>query len=180
MNKIQLQTCLAEGFTQAKNIALEANPIALFERPNPDQWSAAENLQHLSQSAAALNSLLAKGKIFIQQNWGVPNWQPRSYDTILTIYKEGLANGIKAFGPFVPQLETGNDVGKLVANFDEINSKLIAFLADDWSDDELDSHVIPHPALKALSAREMFYFTALHTRHHAQLMLTRLAALEAK
>ena len=176
MNKTALQSCLTEAFDQTKKIALAANSEVFFKRPSPEQWSAAENLQHLSQSAEALNGLLAKGKGFIAEKWGNPSWSSRSYDDILTMYKQGLANGIKAFGPFLPVIETGSDMAGLLQNFDAVNAKTLTFLTQEWSDEDLDSHVIPHPALKALTAREMFYFTALHTRHHAELMLQRMAA----
>ncbi len=179
MNKETLKSFLEEAFAQAKNIAETANQTALFARPSEDKWSAAENLQHLSQSVAQLNNLLAKGKDFMVEKWGKANWQSRPYDEILDLYNQGLKTTFKAFGPFLPVIETGDSVTDLVANFDHLNDQLLAFFENDFTEEQLDTIVIPHPALKALTAREMFYFTALHTKHHASLMVSRLLSVAA-
>ena len=49
---------------------------------------------------------------------------------------------------------------------ESLNKKIELF-----SEQDLDSHILPHPLLGKLTFREMLYFTIYHVQHHQDLML---------
>jgi hypothetical protein len=86
-----------------------------------------------------------------------------------------LGTGRTATGTFVP-LTPNPDLKLLLDEFTETNDALVNHLAD-WTEEELDKYVIPHPLMGLLTVGEMMLFTAYHTRHHLEIMEKRAALI---
>ena len=178
MTKPQLLDFLKLGFDEIVTTSQQANEEHFFSRPAENVWSAAENVQHLTQSVQPLVYLMQKPKSYLVEKWGKANWQGRSYDQIVHLYEGVLAQGLRAMGNFVPVIETATDKNMLLTHFQVTNNQLLA-VADNWTEEDLDTYIIPHPVMRNMSVREMLYFTAFHTRHHHTIMQERIKLVMA-
>ena len=52
------------------------------------------------------------------------------------------------------------------ATFDFDNAMKLNYNSDKFSEDEIDTYILPHPLLGKLTIREMIYFTIYHVEHH--------------
>ncbi|MEZ4904164.1 MAG: DinB family protein [Spirosomataceae bacterium] len=172
MNKPTLIDLLQQGFEEVENFATQASYHAFYAKPADEVWSAAENVQHLIQSVFPLNRLLGRPKSYFEEKWGLATHTSRTYQAIITAYHTALGDGIRATGAFAP-LDTATGLPILLGEFAQTNAALLNHLTD-WSEEDLDNYVIPHPLLGLLTIREMLLFTAYHTRHHLEIMRTRV------
>lgn len=179
MTKPQLLDFLKLGFDEIVTTSQQAEDEHFFIRPAENVWSAAENVQHLTQSVQPLVYLMQKPKSYLADKWGKTDWQGRSYEQIVHLYEGVLAQGLKATGNFVPVLETATDKNTVMGNFQATHNQLL-IVANDWTEEDLDTYIIPHPVMRNMSVREMLYFTAFHTRHHHDIMQERLTIILTK
>lgn len=61
------------------------------------------------------------------------------------------------------------DKKTILQRFADVYQALIEAVGN-WSEQELDRYVIPHPALGKLTILEMLHFTSAHTQHHLRLL----------
>jgi hypothetical protein len=175
MNKTTLIDFLQKGFEEVKASAVTTPQEAFYFKPSDTVWSAAENVQHLIQSVQPLNRLFGRPKSYLAEKWGYANHSPRTYEGIVDTYHVALGTGRTATGTFVP-LTPNPDLKLLLDEFTETNDALVNHLAD-WTEEELDKYVIPHPLMGLLTVGEMMLFTAYHTRHHLEIMEKRAALI---
>lgn len=168
MNKTTLIDFLQKGFEEVESLTTATPKEAFYFKPADTVWSAAENLQHLIQSVQPLNRLLGRPKNYFAEKWGYANHLSRTYEGVVDNYHAALTKSVGATGAFVP-LTPNPDVNLLVTEFTQSNDALINHLAD-WTEEELDNYVIPHPLMGPLTVGEMMLFTAYHTRHHLEIM----------
>jgi uncharacterized damage-inducible protein DinB len=138
------------------------------QQPN-GKWSVADTMQHLYLSARPVVRLMAGPREVLLQ-WGEADRPSRSYEVIAETYRTVLATGVKAPAAMSPRDEDvtdGRDV--ITERFVGVYQTLLE-AAKEWSEDELDRYVIPHPALGKLTVREMLDFTSIHTQHHLALL----------
>jgi DinB superfamily len=76
-----------------------------------------------------------------------------------------LATGVVARGAFVPVLPENPDKMVLLQSFQK-HHQVLADAIEGFSEEELDTIQLPHPVLKMMNAREMFYFMNYHIGHH--------------
>lgn len=140
-----------------------------FERRAPDRWSPAEQVEHLRLSVRPLSlSFLFPNLVF--RIFGAARGPGRTYDEVVADYRERLALGAKASGPFIPsRLTEGADLDRLVTGFREAQAGYARKLAA-AEGPSLDSTLLPHPILGRLSKREMAFFTLYHLGHHHALI----------
>ncbi|GAB3887443.1 DinB family protein [Spirosoma agri] len=140
-----------------------------FKRQINGKWSVAEVMQHLYLSARPVAKLMAGPRDVLKQ-WGFAEMPSRSYETIAAIYQKAL--GLRRLAPatMTPRPEDMAVEKHVIVNrFQTIYQALVESI-NGWSDDELDSFLIPHPLLGYLTVREMLYFTSAHTQHHLVLL----------
>ncbi|MFN8349112.1 MAG: DinB family protein [Spirosomataceae bacterium] len=179
MNKPALIDFLQQGFEEVASLANGTPKASFYCKPADNVWSAAENVQHLTQSVQPLNRLFGRPKSYMEEKWGTSRRSSRSYEGLIETYHKALGNGataVTAPGAFVP-LTVPAETADLLHDFRLTNDALIVCLSD-WSEDELDKYLIPHPLMGPLTVREMLLFTAYHTRHHLEIMEKR-AGLKA-
>ena len=157
---------VAETESIAATLASVKDP---FERRVPDKWSPAEQVEHLRLSVRPL-SLSFLVPSLVLRVFGSARGPGRTYDEVVADYRERLARGAKASGPFIPRrLTRGADLDRLVTGFREAQAGYARKLAA-AAGPSLDSTLLPHPILGRLSKREMAFFTLYHLGHHHTLI----------
>ncbi len=147
-----------------------AEPLsdADFSKPLAnDKWSVAEHLQHLYLTARPVARVLGGPREFLAQ-FGQATQPSRSYEQLQADYKNGLsATGIKAPANMSARPEDLTDRAALMERYGQVHQAVADSLAN-WTEEELETYLIPHPAIGMLTAREMAYFTAFHIDHHLE------------
>jgi hypothetical protein len=147
-----------------------------FDKPT-SKWSVAENVQHLivSTNTSALAYWLPK--FLVRLIGGKPNRQSKTYEELVTKYKNKLAAGGAASGRFVPKPFTLNfGKEKLLHNWSKVTAKYIAALQKKRTENDLDNYLVKHPLLGRITLRELCYFTIYHTQHHLNIISSRTTA----
>jgi hypothetical protein len=129
------------------------------------KWSAVQHIQHITKGIGAFCKYLALDKNIIVNRFGITTRNSRTPEEIFLAYRKRLAEGAVSTPPFNPQESEGISLETERKTGERILQEMIASLQD-WSDDELDRYVCPHPNLGKMTTREMLYFTILHADHH--------------
>lgn len=148
----------------------------LFFYQPAEKWSIAQNVKHLVISANATRLAYRLPKFVVRLYAGKPNRPSRSYDELVEKYKAKLAGGGKASGRFIPlevSITSGRD--KLLDQFTSSMTALQCAINKNWTDDQLDRFIAPHPLLGKITLRELAYFTIYHTYHHLHIIKSREA-----
>lgn len=132
---------------------------------NNGKWTAEQQLQHIILCVRPLVQVFSLDKDIIGQTFGRTDKKSRDYETMQIDYTGKLAGGGKAPDRFVPEAtatESREALTRVLSNLiAELCSKIETF-----SEQELDSLLIPHPLLKNLTLREMLYNAIYHVGHH--------------
>lgn len=146
-----------------------------FVYSHNEKWTAGQQLSHIYLCLKPIAQALAS-KDFIVQTFGKIERPTLAYDTVIDHYLSALASGGKAPDRFVPEtLDPGNKavlIGDLSAILQTIQQQL-----DSYTEDELDTLVLPHPLLGKLTIRELFYLMTYHATHHHKQTEQNLAGL---
>lgn len=129
------------------------------------KWTAAQQLHHIVLCVKPLVQVFSMDKVSIEQTFGHTDRQSRSYEVVLQEYLSKLTEGGKAPTRFVPEATLAEDKEKQC----EILTNLIQTLSakiQSFSEQELDSLLIPHPLLGSITLREMLYNAIYHVEHH--------------
>jgi len=143
-----------------------------FFHETETRWSPAGYLKHLILSIKPVAKALALPPARILSLFGAPAQPSRSYDAIVAAYDTRLAEGIRAedyenVTPGFYRLPEGttDEQPYLIDTWNESNTRLIT-AAGVWAEADLDTHQLPHPAIGAVTVREMLYFTIHHNTLH--------------
>jgi DinB superfamily len=130
-----------------------------------DKWNAGQLLDHIIRSA----SPVSKGFDFFikatEKPFAISKHTSRTFDEVVTLYKEGLSKGAKASGKFIPEIIPFDQRERLMQDLSEKVNDLNTAVSK-MSEEQLDGYVMPHPVLGDLTFREMIYFTMYHVVHH--------------
>ncbi|MFT5166323.1 MAG: hypothetical protein ACI8P3_001554 [Saprospiraceae bacterium] len=136
---------------------------------NPgEKWSVSDQLEHLILSSKGVPSALNMSKLKLMI-FGKSKTGSRSYDELFGSYKDVLNTGTKAPPKYSPDQEKTWTREELLANWKMIEDKFSDRIAN-WSEKDLDSYCLPHPALGKVTMRETLLFTIFHTNHHLKSM----------
>lgn len=146
----------------------------LFFHQPPDKWSIAQNVKHLQTAASTTVLAFRLPKFIIRLYAGKPNRPSRTYDALVLKYQSKLANGGRAGGRFIPG-KVGANTGKekMLGTFSRSMSRLSNAIRKNWSEQQLDRYIAPHPLLGKITMRELCYFTIYHTLHHLDIIKAR-------
>jgi DinB superfamily len=137
-----------------------------------DKWSIAQNVDHLTISMRQTRLAYALPKFIVRLYTGKPNRPGRSYDELVTKYKNKLAAGGKASGVFVPKPIRGISKEALISKWEKSVAAYFSALRKQ-DDKKLDNYLAPHPLLGKITLRELCYFTIYHTEHHLNIIKQR-------
>ena len=129
------------------------------------KWSAAEIFDHLIRSSKPIATALKMPKIAFR-SFGKPNRPSRSYEGLVQRYQERLAEGGRSTGPYNPDQNAEYNRQAMLTEWRNLQEKLEARLDKNWTDEQLDKFLVPHPLLGKLLFREVLFFTIYHTGHH--------------
>lgn len=166
MVKAEIQRSLVGNYAALTSL-LRAMPAQQVHAAVPGKWSPAQQAEHLVKSVRPVTLALSLPKFVLPLIFGKANRQSRTYDDLIAKYKTKLAAGGTASKPFVPGIPTNP-----AAVYAELE-KTVASLCnrmETFSEEQLDTLILPHPLLGKLTLREMLYFTAYHAQHHQQLI----------
>lgn len=163
----QLRAIIADRTQAFLNLSQPLTDEQFFAPLDGDKWSVAENLQHLYLSTRPVARLMAGQRALLDQ-FGKPVNPSRPYEQLVADYKRTITdNGIKAPASVSARAEDLTDRSVVETNFAKANQGVIDAL-NNWTEEELEHYVIPHPALGPLTVREMICFTAYHIQHHLE------------
>ena len=169
MIKQEILQKLEQGFSIVDDTFRNTDD-AIFYTRKENKWSIAENCKHLSLSVKPLNTAFSLPN-FALLFFGKLNRSAREYEEIKDKYYQKLAEGAVATPQFVPEkILVENNKIELIEELKKINNSFLKKV-NDFTEEDLDKYLIPHPVLGKLTIREMLYFTICHTLHHHKAIL---------
>ncbi|WP_452224754.1 DinB family protein [Lacinutrix chionoecetis] len=146
---------------------LESQDPEKWQYAPEGKWTTGQHTLHLLQSIKALNDALSLPKFILKFKFGKANRPVRNYNTVTNRYNERLAEvSGKTFGPSknmkIPSLK---DKNYLLDRIKAENKKL-QYKTKKWSDNDLNSYILPHPLMGKMPVRELVMWTAYHVQHH--------------
>jgi len=162
VNKSELQSKLKEQYQQFMDLINGLTEEQLMAAPE-GKWNPGQHLSHLIRSLSPLNKVMSSREVVL--SFGKAENPSRNYDDVVAFYLGALSKGGKASGQFLPH-EISTDQRKEFTDKLVSKAELLANQLNDYSEQDLDELVIPHPLLGNLTLREMMYFTIYHVSHH--------------
>ncbi len=132
------------------------------------KWTAGQQLEHISLAVKPVALALSLPKFFIRFIFGKANRPSRTYEDLLKKYLIKLENGGRATGGFIPKNTTLNQKEAISKVLNKNTSVLVSKI-EKFTEQELDTLLLPHPLLGKLTIREMLYFTIYHVGHHHEI-----------
>ncbi|KAB7731974.1 DinB family protein [Rudanella paleaurantiibacter] len=163
----EIQQTLTDRYRAFLSLTAPLTDAQFYAPTAEGKWSVAETLQHLYLSARPVARLLAGPRDGLH-SFGKPVGPSRPYAQLVADYRQALVdNGIKAPASMSARAEDLAERATVENNFAAAHQRVVDVLAN-WTDDDLESYQVPHPAMGLLTLREMLYFTAYHILHHLE------------
>lgn len=166
MMKVEIQRSLVGNYAALTSL-LRSIPPQQVHAAAPGKWSPAQQAEHLVKSVRPVTLAFSLPKFVLPLIFGRANRQSRTYDDLIAKYKAKLAAGGTASKPFVPGIP--ENPAAVYAELEKTVASLCNRM-ESFSEEQLDTLILPHPLLGKLTLREMLYFTAYHAQHHQQLI----------
>jgi len=129
------------------------------------KWTASQQLDHLIRAVSPLSAGLQLPKFAVRLLFGKSNRPSESYEELVGKYLSKLEMGGKASGRFIPLKIAPEDkqrnIEKLLKRVKQLGTSI-----NTYSEQQLDTFILPHPLLGKVTLREMMYFTIYHAEHH--------------
>jgi DinB superfamily len=168
----ELQQQLTEGHGQfirtIQNVA-----DADFAKSVNNKWTAGQQIEHIIKSVAPVNMAFALPGFMLKMMFGKANRPSRTYDQLVEKYHAKLNQGGRAPGRFVPASVRVSQRAALIKKLEHVTQSLSKRI-EDFSEEQLDLLLLPHPLLGKLTLREMIYFTIYHAGHHERQVIENL------
>ncbi|MEO5564731.1 MAG: DinB family protein [Chitinophagaceae bacterium] len=139
---------------------------SFFYQPG-EKWSAAQQVKHLTTAANISKLAFLLPKFVVSLAGGKPNRPSRTYDELVAKYKLKLEQGGKASKRYTPKtINASYGKQKLLNAFNRSMLPIAKAIRKNWSEQQLDKYIVPHPLLGKITIRELGYFTIHHIQHH--------------
>jgi hypothetical protein len=168
MNKPEIRQALRQAHEQLIEYVSSLSE-ADFTFAAGDKWSAGQQMEHICPSLKSLKQIMMLPPFLLRWLWGKPNRPGRSYEALVARYQQKLSEGGRATDRFIPKAVPFNKREALALGICSEQEKIGRRL-DQFSEQELDTLLLPHPLLGKLSLREMMYFSIYHAGHHHKSM----------
>lgn len=143
----------------------EAQSESDFNSGPEGKWTAAQHLDHLVRSANPVNLAMRMPKLALRKMFGVAGHESKSFDGVVSVYKEKLGQGGAASGRFLPKESEGVIKTKTLQSLKKEGERLVV-ITSKWTESDLDKYALPHPLIGKMTVREMLQFTIYHMQHH--------------
>jgi hypothetical protein len=130
-----------------------------------NKWTAGQQLDHIYLSAKPVALALSLPHFFLRLAFGKANRPSRTYEDLVKKYLTKLENGGKATRRFIPKAINVDQKESITKALNKSITTLCTKI-EKFSEQELDTLVLPHPLMGKLTIREMLYFTIYHVTHH--------------
>lgn len=145
-----------------------------MKTPN-GKWTAGQQLEHILKSVMVVSRAFEVPKAVLADKFGLSNKSSRDYKSIVNDYLITLEQNPnykleKRFSPEEVNLKEKNE--KLIELENIVNN--LEKGIENYSEDELDTYMLPHPVMGKFTLREVLYFTAYHVLHHDKQILQNL------
>lgn len=147
-----------------------------FKHPQPEKWSAAQNVEHLVLVAKPMIALFANPKVMAEKFGLVAKSTELGYNDIAKGYSERTGGRAKAPERLVPQT-TEPSMKAQLDKFNDVNEKLLASYGS-LTNEQAATHQIPHPFIGNLNVNEFMHFMAFHLDHHHKHIANALKAFQ--
>lgn len=164
MNKYDLIEAMTENhqrFSNYMNILTESE----YLYAKPGKWTAGQQLDHIVRSTKPLILAFRLPRFILHLIFGKANRPSKSFEELVKKYEVKISEGAKATGSFIPPPIGFDKKDALINELDSIINKINNGIQK-FSEEELDTYLLPHPLLGKVTFREMIYFTINHVDHH--------------
>ena len=146
-----------------------------FNAGTDTSWAASGYLKHLILSVKPMVKGMQLPREQMQAMFGTAENGSMTFEQLVDTYNAAMAAGQQATGNVVPVAyrmpdNITDEKAYLIETWEDASQRLITEL-ENWSEDELDTTNLPHPAIGNITVREMLFFTVHHNRLHHQDML---------
>ncbi len=172
MNKPEIRQALRQAHEQLIDYLSDLSD-ADFTFAADDKWSAGQQMEHICLSLKPLRQIMILPAFLLRWLWGKPNRPGRSYEALVARYQQKLSEGGRATGRFIPKAVPFNKQ-EVLARAIRTEVEKIGHRLEHFSEQELDTLLLPHPLLGKLTLREMMYFSIYHAGHHQKSMASSL------
>lgn len=132
-----------------------------FTSSHNGKWTAGQQYNHIYLTILPFTRALAS-KDFILQKFGKINRPTWDYDTVIENY---FKTSRQAPQQYLPEETGAEQRTKITAGINE-TLEVIQQHLEQFTEEELDTLILPHPLLGSLTIREMFYLMGYHAIHH--------------
>ncbi|MDB5228682.1 MAG: hypothetical protein JWN78_2875 [Bacteroidota bacterium] len=136
-----------------------------FQKRIDGKWSIAQNLDHLTISNFITALSMNTPKFMLKRIFGTKKREDWNYDEVIWRYQRSLSNGAKASLPFQPKISLVRS-RPIVEKLWQSSSEGLLNAINKWTEEDLDSILVPHPIMGKLTVRELLFFTIYHVQHH--------------
>lgn len=169
-SKAALIKRLEEAFQTTVGWINEQSLAHFNEEMVTGKWTMAGHLYHLIKTTRSINQGLQMPKLAMRTVFGKNNREERSFAAMHQKYKDALqATNIKAPTNYSPAEGRQFDRAELTQRFEQALAEQIKAL-DKWSEKDLGTYILPHPAIGKCTLREFLYFSIFHTYHHLDIL----------
>ena len=147
-----------------------------FQRKPKQKWTAGQQLEHIIKSVQPLDMALGLPLFVLKMKFGLANRPSKTYEALVSKYQKALENNsdFKMPSEYAPSEISWQKKEKTLEKLDKLVHKLHGRLQK-FSEEELDTYILPHPLMGKLTLREMLYFTIYHVQHHDRQIPVNLA-----
>ncbi|MCW3091590.1 MAG: DinB family protein [Ferruginibacter sp.] len=164
MNQQEINDRLSENHKSFVGFVTSLNEQQ-FEYSFDNKWTAGQQLDHIYRALRPLTQGLALPKFLLRLIFPKSNRASITYESLVQKYTAKLAAGGKATRRFIPAPVSFNEKNELCKKILKLVARLSTQI-DNFTEEELDIYILPHPLLGKLTIREMMYFTIYHAAHH--------------
>ena len=169
-SKSDILTALHTAHKASINTITQMDNDNLF-RTSETRWSSADYVKHLIMSVKPFAKGLLLPPEQLGQMFGTTDEGSMSYAELVDKYEAKMATGFGAedtgIVPVNYRMPEGvtDEKAYLIETWDEANQRLFKAL-ENWTEADLDTYQLPHPAIGNITIREMLFFTIHHNELH--------------
>jgi hypothetical protein len=168
MKKNEIQKWMNENHQQFIQLFIKMNENDFMYTP-AGKWSMGQQLDHIVRSAGPVAWAFRLPSFVLRMMFGKTNRPSRSFEALIEKYHYKLETGGRASGKFIPNPVLYANKERLLRKLQKTVSALNQSI-NRYSEEKLDTFILPHPLLGKLTLREMLYFTFYHVQHHLKLV----------
>lgn len=163
------KTSIFEGLKESFQLVEESIAgldAAACQQGFKGKWNIAQQLGHLRLSNQPVLKGLHFPKDQLMARFGRLERAAHSYLGLKIFYQQTLKEKqVKAPPRFEAEIDANYSVEQALSSWRDLEAAFQEVAAQ-WTEEELDTYTMMHPAIGLLSVREMLFFVIYHNAHH--------------